>query len=108
MSTRSIYVIYDIKAKELLKALQLEGTHEAGIRLFVDVLQAQATMPNKYPLDFDLRYLGTVDTETLELSQDQPQIIYSGAQYMQERLITNTEPPSTRIGPDALNQLEII
>jgi len=99
---KGIYMLYDLKAETTLASPMLETTHAAAIRAFNSVLAQQGQIFALHPMDFALLYLGKIDIETGNILAEQPEIITSGKKEKQER-----DMSSERIGPAAIDQLEI-
>lgn len=67
------------------------------VREFKRILADPQTEPGKYPEDFELREIGSQDTETGELVPIIPTIVYSGKQWAFDR--TPTTPGESQRTP---------
>lgn len=71
MSVNGLYSIYDRKAQYYLPAFQADRDITAH-RQFNDLVVTSDMPISRYPADFDLIRLGTIDTETGEITPEFP------------------------------------
>lgn len=65
---RRLYCIYDTKAESPINGIfQSFNNDDDAKRMFGEVVLAKGTMVQKYPADFALMFVGTVDYESLIL-----------------------------------------
>lgn len=79
---RFLYCVYDTKSGQHGMPFVMESD-ETAKRSFLDSL-AEVRMPtliSKFPMDYELRRLGSYDTETGELSGEKPVLISNAATF---------------------------
>jgi len=69
---KSIYTIQDVKAKECLNLVMLKNTAEAE-RFFQAVVENPQSPAARYPRDYKVLCLGSVDSETGEINPSLPE-----------------------------------
>lgn len=79
---RILFCVYDTKSGQHGNPFIMESD-ESAKRSFLDSL-AEVRMPtllSKFPTDYELRRLGTYDTETGELSPEKPALVANAATF---------------------------
>jgi len=69
---KQVYTIQDVKAKECLNLVMLKNTAEAE-RFFQAVCENPQSPASRYPRDYKVLCLGSVDSETGEITPGLPE-----------------------------------
>ncbi len=77
-----IYQLYDLKAELPAGPLMSERKDNIAIRTFHSILANKDTLPGQYPEHFQLRLLGTQDEDDGEIHAHFPEVIATGAAWL--------------------------
>lgn len=97
-----LFQLYDRNAQVASGPIMAAKNPAPFLRELKRLLGDPTTDVGKYPEDFELRELGSQDTETCQITGlETPQVIYSGAQWKLEQQATATSngrgsPPTER------------
>lgn len=78
---KQLYVVYDVISLETIGPVFMEGHDAPAIRAFSDAILSDKTDLSKHPHDYELRYLGDIDTGTGQIMEpeEKPETIITGS-----------------------------
>lgn len=102
MSKQNLYVLYDLQAETTIGQIMLANRDAAAVRLFSEVLANRENIVGQYPEHFELRKVGSFDTEDamiVDATGSVPEIIYTGKKWLldQKRLVDDSNAATSAI-----------
>lgn len=78
-----LYSVYDHKAEMCIAGIIRVPNDEVARRHFHDALRNQESPLSQHPEDYDLMYLGDIDTTEGMITNNTPRIVGSGADWLE-------------------------
>lgn len=78
----NIYVMFDIGSGIALKPLMVERNDVAPIRVLSETARNEQSLVNKFPQDFQLVHVGTINLETLEVAGMPSRVVATGLEVL--------------------------
>lgn len=89
MSNQRLYCLFDKTAETVIGQTVAFPRDAAAVRHFTELLANKEVIIGQYPADFQLIYVGLINTTVPMIEGDKPQIIYTGAKWLldQQKLV---------------------
>lgn len=79
---KKIYSVYDTKALEIFGGLLYVNNDEVARRGFHEALAHSESPLSKAPADYELLYIGTLDTQNATITPQGPDVVARGTDWL--------------------------
>lgn len=105
MSRQNLYVLYDLQSETTIGQIVMANRDAAAVRVFTEILSTKDTLPGQYPQHFELRKVGSFDTEmaAITAAETTTQTIYTGKKWLadQSKLASDETASAIRLTQEA-------
>lgn len=80
---QNLYQLYDLEAQTTVGPITPFTRHAAAVRAFGEVFADKNTAPGKYPEQYHVLFLGSIDCETAEVTAQTPTPVLTGTDWLE-------------------------